>query len=195
MSGGRKGGRGALPDPTVRQRVLDAFVERVAERGLANVSIDDVAQAAGVSKPTLYKRWPTRDSLVIDAFSMLSPASSNGSPELHMEGTLRETLERMFGHIASREKRQMLAELITAAGYDPAARDALWRREEHWRCIMTQLVEYGKSTGEVPEWRDTVVIVELLMNLTTMRGLIGNMPVGGELAALAWRLLTDERPY
>ncbi|MFD6415307.1 TetR/AcrR family transcriptional regulator [Streptomyces sp. NPDC060194] len=49
------------------QAVLDAVVELVAERGMAALTMDAVAVRAGVSKPAMYRRWPTKQRLIIAA--------------------------------------------------------------------------------------------------------------------------------
>lgn len=47
--------------------VLDAVVALVAEQGMGALTMDAVASRAGVSKPAMYRRWPTKQDLVIAA--------------------------------------------------------------------------------------------------------------------------------
>jgi AcrR family transcriptional regulator len=47
-----------------RQAVLDAAVSIVDESGLSSLSVTEAALRAGVSRPTVYKHFPTRDDLV-----------------------------------------------------------------------------------------------------------------------------------
>ena len=48
--------------------ILTAAVELLAERGLAAMSIEEVAARAGVGKATIYRRWPSKGLLALDAF-------------------------------------------------------------------------------------------------------------------------------
>ena len=48
------------PEPGASQRVLDAALNLVGAHGLTNLSMDDLATAAGVSRATLYRLFPAR---------------------------------------------------------------------------------------------------------------------------------------
>lgn len=56
--------RGHLPEPTVRERLLDAALETATINGLAKLSVGDVARRAELSRQTLYRYFPSRDALV-----------------------------------------------------------------------------------------------------------------------------------
>src|SRR5580698_10507041 len=55
-----------------RHTVLATTVELLLESGVAGVSIDEVSRRSGVAKTTIYRHWPTRSDLVIDACSQLT---------------------------------------------------------------------------------------------------------------------------
>src|SRR5690242_21796930 len=60
--------RGRPRDPQRRQAILDAAMALIAEVGYDRASVDAIAARAGVSKPTLYRRWPHgKPELVADA--------------------------------------------------------------------------------------------------------------------------------
>ena len=59
----RPGGRSAR----VRADVIAATLAELGERGYAALSLDSVARRAGVHKTTLYRRWGTREELVLEA--------------------------------------------------------------------------------------------------------------------------------
>lgn len=62
--------------------ILESAYELMASEGLAAASIDAVARHSNVSKMTIYKWWPSREALLIDAFmnqaSLMLPLSSSG---------------------------------------------------------------------------------------------------------------------
>jgi AcrR family transcriptional regulator len=60
--------RGRPRDPQRRQAILEAAMALIAEVGYDRMTIDAIAHRAGVSKPTLYRRWPNgKKELVADA--------------------------------------------------------------------------------------------------------------------------------
>src|SRR5437764_6171627 len=61
------GQRGRPRSRQAHQAILDAAAALLPERGLAAVSMDAVAERAGVSKATIYRWWPTKEALALDA--------------------------------------------------------------------------------------------------------------------------------
>lgn len=53
-------------DPAVTERIGDACKQILAEVGYSGLTIDSVADRAGVSRPTIYRRWPSKASMVWD---------------------------------------------------------------------------------------------------------------------------------
>src|ERR1700686_2372622 len=59
--------RGRPRSEKAREAILAAAAELLLARGLAAVNMDAVAQQAGVSKATIYRWWPTKETLALDA--------------------------------------------------------------------------------------------------------------------------------
>ena len=109
--------RGRPRDPEIERRVLEKTLDLIAERGVAAVSIDAIASAAGISKPTLYARWPSKDVLFIEAIRSLQPdlpPPRLDDPRAEIEALLRDAL-RPRGAPAQR----ILPRLIGEASDDP----------------------------------------------------------------------------
>ena len=100
------------PDPAARRRpgrprtadeevIAGAVLQVLVERGYDGMTVDHVARLAGVGRATLYRRWPTKTAMVIDAlgrghFPTLEDPDS-GDPRADYEallGTLQATFER-----------------------------------------------------------------------------------------------------
>ncbi|MBE7209580.1 MAG: helix-turn-helix transcriptional regulator, partial [Gluconacetobacter diazotrophicus] len=58
-----------------KERVLRETYRMLFEAGLGGVSVDEVSRRSGVAKTTIYRHWPTRSALVLDACSKM------GTPE------------------------------------------------------------------------------------------------------------------
>jgi AcrR family transcriptional regulator len=64
---------GLQPSPTVRSRVLDTALELVGRHGLAELSMDELATRAGVSRATLYRLVPGKEALFAELLRRFSP--------------------------------------------------------------------------------------------------------------------------
>src|SRR5829696_7481286 len=70
---------GVQPPATVRSRILDSAVELVGRQGLAELSMDELAAAAGVSRATLYRLFPGKEALfaaLVRSFSPFEPIAA-----------------------------------------------------------------------------------------------------------------------
>jgi AcrR family transcriptional regulator len=138
-----------LPDPT-RDRLLDAALAVVARRGLARLSLDAVARAAGLSRQTVYRHFGSRDGLVTavilreeEAFLTLvrDAAARHGDPRPAMEAALAAGLRAARDHplldrLLRDEPAALLPYLTTSGGpvlsaARPAIEDLLAERLPH----------------------------------------------------------------
>jgi AcrR family transcriptional regulator len=81
--GSERAATGRPRDASIDDAVLDATLHRLARDGLAGLSLTTVAAEAGTSRPAIYRRWPDKESLVVDAIVRLArtePPAGGGSP-------------------------------------------------------------------------------------------------------------------
>jgi len=101
-----------------KETVLKVTSELLAETGLSGVSVDEVSRRSGVAKTTIYRHWPTRSDLVIDACSQLS--TSQSTPD---RGSFREDITVLTKDIVkllqSARWPSVLPSIIDAAEHDP----------------------------------------------------------------------------
>src|SRR5829696_4574509 len=64
---------GLIPPPTLRSRLLDTALELVGRHGLAELSMDELAATAGVSRATLYRLFPGKEALFAELVRSFSP--------------------------------------------------------------------------------------------------------------------------
>ena len=88
-------GRGRPRTEGTRVAVVQALIALVAEQGFAKTSMDEVADRAGVSKATIYRRWPSKHALIVDAHRALFDATD--APDT---GTLRGDLLALLDRVA-----------------------------------------------------------------------------------------------
>src|ERR1700722_13397170 len=95
--------------------ILEAATAILAERGLAGMSMEEVAARAGVGKATVYRRWPSRGALALDAFmadfQALQPLPDTGT----LRGDLLAALRAWVRAVTQTPAGRILAGLIAAA--------------------------------------------------------------------------------
>ncbi|MFC8229783.1 TetR/AcrR family transcriptional regulator [Streptomyces sp. NPDC057287] len=132
----------------VTRAVLDAVVDLVAESGMSALTMDAVAARAGVSKPAMYRRWPTKQDLVIAAAeSRIGPLAVPDMGDFRAE--LRALLTSRMEAYRRPGVDRLLAGVIGAAaeaGAEPGAYRAYTAR------VMSEtrhLLERGVARGDV----------------------------------------------
>jgi len=94
------------PEPGARERILGAAVEMVGAEGLSNLSMDDLADHAGVSRATVYRVFPGKSALLmglIQGYSPLEPVSrllsdrSGDPPDVLMPELARTAYRAVYG--------------------------------------------------------------------------------------------------
>jgi AcrR family transcriptional regulator len=130
--------------------VLAETYRQLSQSGLAGVSIDEVSRASGVSKTTIYRHWPSRAALLIDACSKLSTAHS-----IPDTGSLRGDVHEIATHLAAQLGTatwcSVYPSIIDAAERDPeiAAMQAGWHTTH--MAPFQVVIARAKDRAEMPE--------------------------------------------
>jgi AcrR family transcriptional regulator len=151
-----------------RSRILRAARLALAERGLA-ATVDDVAEAAGISRRTVFRHFATRDGLFAEAIKEGVRSYALRIPPPPEDGDLRAWLldlllvvhrlnarnGRIYWELAALEPGDLPAELVQAAAERRASRqDAAVR-------LTARLWQARGGTGEAPAWLVDAVAVHL----------------------------------
>ena len=148
--------RGRPRSQEADRAILTAARDLLAERGLAAMSIEEVAARAGVGKATIYRRWPSKGLLALDAFV----ASFREEQPLPDTGSLRDdllaALHAWVRAVTQTAMGPMLTGLIAEAQHDPELRGA-WRdrvleplRTQH-RIMLDRAIARGEITASVDQ--------------------------------------------
>src|ERR671920_260764 len=87
--------RGGRPRDPSRDGVIRAAILRLlAEVGYGALTMDAVASEAGVGKATIYRRWRTKQDLVVDTISDLAQAEGTTPDTGSLEGDLRAVMHQ-----------------------------------------------------------------------------------------------------
>jgi AcrR family transcriptional regulator len=171
--------RGRPRSEKARLAILESAAELLLAQGLSAVSMDAVAERAGVSKATIYRWWPTKETLALDA---LYNEWSAARPRARDTGTLRGdlmSLMRPWARLAgSRPYGRVIAALITEARTDPAFAEEyrtrfLEPRRDQARAIFRRAIE----RGEIPADTKVEVALDVLWGPLYHRLLHGHAPL------------------
>ena len=169
----RPGGRSAR----VRAAAIDATLAELAERGYSALSLESVARRAGVHKTTLYRRWRTREELVLEA--MLARAGEHISvPDTgSLRGDLLTLARTAAANAASPEVAAMARAVVAESPHDDrlaAANRHFWAER---LALDGAIVERAIERGEVAAGTDPVRVIEAVIGPIHLRLLLTGEPV------------------
>ena len=170
--GVRTGGR----SERVVAAVMEATLAELARVGFALLRLDDVAERAGVAKTTLYRRWPTKALLVVDALRSMTVKE-----DVPDTGSLRDDLllmvERTQRKLSTPEGRA-LARVVTTDGADKSnvELEALCRElRDEIRVKRQRVVDQAKERGALQADVDADVLLDAVFG-----GIVGRLLRFGE---------------
>jgi AcrR family transcriptional regulator len=148
--------------PKIHQAVLAAAAELVLAHGFGTLTMDTIAAAAGVGRMTLYRRWPNKAAIVMDAFvARVDPNTLFLPGESYLE-TIRIQMRSMAKKFRGKDGVLMRA-LLGAAQLDPELAIAL---RERWTMPRRQMaIAYfreGMKQGHLRADSDPDAIIDLL---------------------------------
>jgi AcrR family transcriptional regulator len=173
------------------QALLDVTLELAGEVGLHGMSMDELAQRAGVSKATIYRRWPSKERLVLEALNQAMRPF-----DVIDTGSLRGDLDDYLGELARRmatgKASDVLPDLIAASVRDPNLRSSLDEYIRYRRQPLQTILGRGIDRGELAIDTDVEVVIDALIGPFVYRRLLSHDPLD---AAFVERLLRTVLPH
>lgn len=185
MATGQKPIRQTSRGTRARTAILAAAAELLDEVGFAAMTIEEVATRAGSSKATVYRRWPSKGTLAMDAvMAEIDPAApfpDTGSAVEDFRTQLR-AVARVFNRPRI---RHMLLGVIFETQTDPELRNAFRDRYMNPRRDQARaVIERGIARGELRPDFDNEVLLDQLYGALYFRMLVSGRPLN--------RRFTDE---
>ena len=164
--------------------ILDAAVDLLLTRDLPTVSMDAVATRAGVSKATIYRWWPTKETLALDALYREWSADGEAPPDT---GSLRSDLEALLvpwvEEIRDRPYDVVIATLFAKARSDAEfAEQYIERLAKPRRSRARAVFTRACDRGEIRQGIDMDLAIDLLYGPLYLRLLQGHAPIAPEFA-------------
>ena len=167
-------------DPSRDSAILHAALEGLAEVGYDRLTMDEIAARAHAGKGALYRRWPSKAALVVDALvawrEQLAPLETPNT------GSLRGDIEAIIEQVpdftdADRRMMGVISGVATAAARDAelaaAFRDQIFERP---RSLLRQVLDRAAERGEIPAARQVDLVPDVLIGLNMLRVVLGRPP-------------------
>ena len=167
-------------DPRVRETILSVTLEQLEERGYQGASIEGIARAAQVGKPTIYRRWADKTLLVYEAvFGAGAPtaAPDTGSLESDLRAFLRTAVEQLERPVAA----EAIAGLVGAFKANPAMHQRVF---EAWLepvgRTFDSIIDAARGRGEVSAEVSPRVVLDSVVGMVFFRALMVRRAVDRE---------------
>lgn len=182
--------RGPKRDLDAEQRILTATSELIRSRGPNRVAINDIAAAANVGKQTIYRWWPSKHAVVVDALAQAFEAENPFPDSGSTRADLRTQMRRVAASFSS-PTGSIIRELVAAGQGDPQIATAFRQRFfEARRTRAKAAIERGVARGELRKGLPIEAVIDVLYGPLWLRMLIGHQPLSraavDEILDLAW---------
>jgi AcrR family transcriptional regulator len=168
--------RGRPRSAELDEAVLAATVELAGEVGVNRLSMDDVAVRAKVSKATIYRRWASKEALVLDALrAAMVPIEDVDTGSLR--GDLEHYLRELVNRFHTGKMRDVLPHLIGVACHDANLRCSLDDYMRTRRVPLYLILERGVARGELGVDTDLDVLIDLILGPFVYRKLLAHTPI------------------
>jgi AcrR family transcriptional regulator len=167
-------------DPRVQRSkaaILEATAELISEHGFPGVNIEAVAARSGAAKTTIYRHWPSREALVIEAFGLCAGPVAEPPDTGSVRGDLLQILSGLARFLREEGSCASLQSLADAARRDPelAALHAAFIAER--QRPMVDVLERGVREGDLPAGLDVQNAISLLVGPLFYRAMVSFEPL------------------
>lgn len=165
-----------------KDRVLKETYRLLSEEGMSGVSVDEVSRRSGVAKTTIYRHWPTRSALLLDACSKM------GGPELSPDsGNLKGDLEILIQRVAEQLNKaawpSVLPSIIDAAERDPEVAKLHASIHAGHMQPFFDAIDAAKRRGEIARDRDSATLVAAIVGPLFYRRWFSKEAIDGAFVA------------
>jgi len=166
-AGARPAGRPR--SPAAELRIRDAALALLTERGIGGFSVEAVAARAGVAKTTIYRRWPSKEEMIVAVVAGLKEPAGPAPG-----GSVRDELLHVLREIGRRDRSSgwgpLMARLVADAEEHPELVAAIWRRSVGpRRAYLGGILRRGVAEGLVRPDADLDLLVDMLVNPVVSR--------------------------
>lgn len=184
-------------DAETERRILDVTLRMLREDGYNRMSVDAIAIEAGVSKPTIYRRWPTKADLATAAIStlrLLEPPIDTG----HNRTDLIHTLENFSRSLLRPNGMSLIGTVLAEEHHTPdLIRHFRERLVAPRRQMVGAILDRAKAAGELRPDAEITCAANMLIGAFYARYLVDSKVPATfprDLVEIVWRGLENSLP-
>lgn len=173
-------GKRSGTDPRVvlsRERVLTATLDLLTEAGLGGLTIDDVSKRSGVAKTTIYRHWPNRNALIVDACLRMTDGDDEPPDTGSLEGDVKAILKNLAELLVTARWSSILPSIVDAAERDPEIAEVHSRLQRWHAAPLRAALESAALRGEIPPEADLSAIAAALRGPLYFRRWFSREPI------------------
>jgi AcrR family transcriptional regulator len=169
---------GRKRDHTRDPEIMTAAIDVLAEVGFERMTVDMVAARARAGKATLYRRWPSKADLVLDAVSCMGATKASALPDTgSLRGDLVALLSPRTVHDAGHKLKVMLG-LASVIAHSPELAGSIRAAFLEPRIAVTRaLLERAKERGEISATCDTGLLSQVSSSMVLSRAMLEHRSV------------------
>jgi AcrR family transcriptional regulator len=175
-------GRGRPRDEDARARILQSALQILESTCFENATVEAIAERAGASKATIYRWWPNKAAVFIEAMREAAAIELPFPDTGDVEQDIRLQLQNFVKLLTGRRGGTFRA-FIAAAQSDPGVAEAfrtLWIKPR--RAQAHEAFERHRAAGRLPATIDIEVLIDVLYGPLYFRLMAGHRPLNQQAA-------------
>lgn len=159
-----------------RERVLATAFELLSESGVGGCTVDEVVRRSRVAKTTIYRHWPTREALVLDACSRISAEQEvpdTGSIHGDLTAILTDTAHRL----STARWASVVPSIVDVAERDPQFAEIHGQIQRGHTVALREVIERAAVRGEISTSFNRSAMVSALMGPLYYRRWFSREPI------------------
>ncbi len=177
-------GRGRTRDAAATAAILDAAMALLVEKGLAGFTIEGIAARAGVGKATIYRWWPSRGAVALDAFLDAVEPQVPYPDTGDFAAALRAQVTALVRVFRTDEVGGVIRALLGEAQTDPELAEAFRTRWlESRRTVGRAIFTAAQRSGQIRADLDIETAIDLVYGPVYFRLMAGHQPLDDRFAS------------
>jgi AcrR family transcriptional regulator len=172
-------------DDRIDDAVIAATLELLAEKGYAELSIGSVASRAGIHRPAIYRRWPSKRHLVVDVVAGqigIHPTPDTGDLRADLIAGITTVVVGLRDTVVGSVLPALVADLAADQELAGAFRESFF---EPRRNSTAAVLESARARGEIRADFDLDFVLDALAAPVYYRALFRHLPLDVHLAEQA----------
>jgi AcrR family transcriptional regulator len=176
-----------------RSRVLTTAFELLSESGVGGFTIDEVSRRSGVAKTTIYRHWPSREALVIDAASRIS-AEQEVPDTGSLEGDVTAILANLGYLLGTARWSSVVPSIVDVAERDPEFAGLHGKIQRGHAAPLRKVIERAADRGLISAATDPSTMVSALIGPLYYRRWFSREPIDDQFVAAIVRNVVSGQP-